>query len=46
MYDREVGFYYCDVKYLYLFYKIINGKKDFWLWGDGWVFVVFVKVLK
>lgn len=46
MFDWEIGLYYWDVKYVYFKYKIFSGKKDFWVCGDGWVFVGLVKVLK
>ena len=37
MYDEEAGLYYRDGKYVYPKHKSVNGKKDFWARGDGWV---------
>lgn len=46
MYDEEVGLYYRDGKYVYPKHKTVNGKKDFWARGDGWVLAALAKVLK
>ena len=46
MYDHETGLYYRDGKYVYPKHKSINGKKDFWARGDGWVLAGLAKVLK
>lgn len=46
MYDEETGLYYRDAKYVYPKHKSVNGKKDFWARGDGWVLAAFAKVLK
>lgn len=46
MYDEESGLYYRDVKYVYPKHKSVNGKKDFWARGDGWVLAGLAKVLK
>ena len=46
MYDSEEKLYYRDAKYIYPQHKSVNGKKDFWARGDGWVFAGFAKVLK
>lgn len=46
MYDKRAGLYYRDGKYIYPKHKTINGKKDFWARGDGWVFAALAKVLK
>ncbi len=46
MYDEEEGLYYRDAKYVYPKHKSVNGKKDFWARGDGWVLAAFAKVLK
>jgi unsaturated rhamnogalacturonyl hydrolase len=46
MYDQEAGLYYRDAKYVYPKHKSLNGKKDFWARGDGWVFAGLAKVLK
>ncbi len=45
MYDEEAGLYYRDAKYVYPKHKSINGKKDFWARGDGWVLAALAKVL-
>lgn len=46
MYDEEVCLYYRDGGFVYPKYKSLNGKKDFWSRGDGWVFAAFAKLLK
>lgn len=46
MFDRNEHLYYRDAKYVYPTHKSINGKKDFWARGDGWVFAALAKVLK
>lgn len=46
MYDAESGLYYRDAKYVYPNHKSVNGKKDFWARGDGWVLAALAKVLK
>lgn len=46
MYDKEAGLYYRDRKYVYPKHKSVNGKKDFWARGDGWVFAGLAKVLE
>lgn len=46
MYDAEAGLYYRDGKYVYPKHKTLNGKKDFWARGDGWVLAGLAKVLK
>lgn len=45
MYDAEEKLYYRDAKYVYPKHKTLNGKKDFWARGDGWVFAGLAKVL-
>lgn len=45
MYDKEVGFYYRDGKYIYPKHTTNSGKKDFWARGDGWVMAAFAKVI-
>ncbi|HWW72921.1 MAG TPA: glycoside hydrolase family 88 protein [Duganella sp.] len=45
MYDGEEGLYYRDARYVYPKHKSVNGKKDFWSRGDGWVFAGLAKVL-
>ncbi|WP_207421141.1 glycoside hydrolase family 88/105 protein [Desertivirga brevis] len=46
MYDKEAGFYFRDMKYLYPKHKTASGKKDFWARGNGWAFAAYAKVLK
>ena len=46
MYDEESGLYYRDAKYVYPKHQSVNGKKDFWARGDGWVMAAFAKVLQ
>ena len=46
MYDDQAKLFYRDAKYVYPKHKSLNGKKDFWARGDGWVFAGLVKVLK
>jgi rhamnogalacturonyl hydrolase YesR len=46
MYDEESKLFYRDAKYVYPKHKSLNGKKDFWARGDGWVFAGLAKVLK
>ena len=45
MYDKTMGLYFRDGKYVFPAHKSINGKKDFWSRGDGWVMAAFAKVL-
>ncbi|WP_111642830.1 glycoside hydrolase family 88/105 protein [Marinimicrobium alkaliphilum] len=45
MYDEETGLFYRDAKYVYPEHKSLNGYKDFWARGDGWVFAGLAKVL-
>ena len=46
MYDPETKLFYRDAKYVYPKHKSLNGKKDFWARGDGWIFAGLAKVLK
>jgi rhamnogalacturonyl hydrolase YesR len=46
MYDPEAGLFYRDAKYVFPKHKTINGKKDFWARGNGWVFAGLAKVLQ
>jgi len=46
MYDPEDKLYFRDAKYVYPKHKSVNGKKDFWARGDGWVFAGLAKVLQ
>jgi rhamnogalacturonyl hydrolase YesR len=45
MYDPQAKLYYRDARYVYPKHKSLNGKKDFWARGDGWVFAGLAKVL-
>ncbi|GAO30820.1 glycoside hydrolase family 88/105 protein [Geofilum rubicundum] len=45
MYDEETGLFFRDGKYVYPQHKSLNGQKDFWARGDGWVFAGLAKVL-
>lgn len=45
MFDYETGLYFRDAKYVYPKHQSINGKKDFWARGDGWVLAGLAKVL-
>ncbi|RXG27184.1 glycoside hydrolase family 88/105 protein [Leeuwenhoekiella marinoflava] len=46
MLDEETGLYFRDAKYVYPKHKSLNGKKDFWARGDGWVFAGLAKVIQ
>jgi len=46
MYDSETKLFYRDARYVYPEHKSVNGKKDFWARGDGWLFAGLAKVLK
>ncbi len=46
MYDREVGLFYRDGSFVYPKHSILDGKKDFWARGDGWVVAALAKVLQ
>jgi unsaturated rhamnogalacturonyl hydrolase len=46
MYDKDAGLYYRDAKYVYPKHKSVNGKKDFWARGDGWVLAALTRVLE
>lgn len=45
MYDAEAGLYFRDGKYVYPAHKSVNGKKDFWARGNGWVIAALARVL-
>lgn len=45
MLDDETGLYFRDGKYVYPKHKSVNGAKDFWARGDGWVLAGLAKVL-
>jgi rhamnogalacturonyl hydrolase YesR len=46
MLDKKTGLYYRDAKYIFPKHKSLNGKKDFWARGDGWVLAGLAKVLQ
>ena len=46
MLDKETGLYFRDARYVYPKHKSVNGKKDFWARGDGWVLAGLAKVLQ
>ena len=45
MFDQEAGLFYRDAKYVYPKHRSLNGRKDFWARGCGWVFAGLAKVL-
>jgi len=46
MLDKETNLFYRDARFVYPAHKSVNGKKDFWARGDGWVLAGLAKVLK
>ena len=46
MYDQDEQLYYRDGRYVYPAHKSVNGRKDFWARGDGWVFAGLARVLQ
>ena len=46
MYDEETGLFYRDGNYVYPDHQTINGIKDFWARGDGWVFAGLAKIIE
>lgn len=46
MYDPTEGLYYRDRNFVYPKHQILDGKKDFWARGDGWVLAALAKVLQ
>ncbi|VBB44755.1 conserved exported hypothetical protein [uncultured Paludibacter sp.] len=46
MYDPQTKLFYRDEKYIYPKHKTVNGRKDFWSRGDGWIFAGLAKVLQ
>lgn len=46
MLDPSTGLYFRDGKYVYPKHTTVNGKKDFWARGDGWVLAGLAKVLQ
>lgn len=45
MLDPETGLYFRDAKYVYPKHKSVNGKKDFWSRGNGWLFAGLAKII-
>jgi len=45
MYDGKEGLFFRDAKYVYPKHKSVNGKKDFWARGNGWVFAALPMVI-
>lgn len=46
MYDEETGLFFRDARYVFPEHKSVNGLKDFWARGDGWVFAGLARVLQ
>ncbi len=46
MYDEEAKLYFRDAKYVYPKHKSVNGLKDFWARGDGWIFAGYAKIIQ
>ena len=46
MFHKETNLYYRDAKYVYPKHKSLNGYKDFWARGDGWVFAGYAKIIQ
>jgi rhamnogalacturonyl hydrolase YesR len=45
MFDADAGLFYRDAKYIFPKHKSVNGKKDFWARGNGWVFAALPMVI-
>ncbi|WP_229487454.1 glycoside hydrolase family 88/105 protein [Pseudoduganella lutea] len=45
MYDDDAKLFYRDARYVYPKHKSVNGVKDFWSRGVGWVFAALPRVL-
>ncbi len=46
MCDKETGLYFRDRKYIFPRFKSVNGKKEFWSRGNGWVMAAMARVLQ
>ncbi|GAO28085.1 glycoside hydrolase family 88 protein [Geofilum rubicundum] len=46
MYDEATGLFFRDQRYVYPAHQSVNGQKDFWARGVGWVFAGLAKVLQ
>lgn len=45
MLDPETGLFYRDAKYIYPKHKSVNGLKDFWSRGNGWLFAGLARII-
>ena len=45
MYDTDAHLFYRDGKYIYPKHQSVNGKKDFWARGDGWVLATLARCM-
>jgi len=45
MYDKDAHLFYRDGKYIYPKHKSVNGEKDFWARGDGWVLATLARCM-
>lgn len=45
MLDKETGLFYRDAKYIYPKHKSVNGLKDFWSRGNGWLFAGLARII-
>ncbi len=45
MYDGDEKLFYRDARYVWPQHKSVNGRKDFWSRGDGWVFAALARAL-
>jgi len=45
MLDPEIGLFYRDAKYIYPKHKSVNGLKDFWSRGNGWLFAGLARII-
>jgi unsaturated rhamnogalacturonyl hydrolase len=46
MYDKKSHLFYRDAKYIFPEHKTLDGKKDFWSRGNGWVVAGLAKILQ
>jgi hypothetical protein len=45
MFDEETKLFFRDSRFIYPNHKTINGKKDFWSRGNGWLFAGLARIL-
>ncbi len=45
MKDKDSKLFFRDAKYIYPKHKSVNGKKDFWARGNGWLFAGLAKII-